>query len=368
VNDASSLTGRLGHRETALLLIVVLDARIFLGLPRAMAEIGGTASWLVVSVACAVALLAYLLLDALLARFPGDDLIAIAQHVAGPLTMPIGLTFFAFFLAITANIIRLFAETFVIGILPHTPIGTIAGFLLVLLVLAGYFGLEAITRLAMLYAPYIFFFLLLIFVSVAPNANPLNLTPIWGSGLTAIVRDSLPRSSIFAELVLMGFLAPMLREQSRRRWVGLMALIASYLVMVLNAVVYTMVFDYPGTARLVFPIYQLTRLIALMEFFQRVEAVFVFLWFFTAAIALSALFYAVAYTFTRTFALSTHRPILFPMAVIVYAISLLPGSFAQVARFDADFIRVYGWMPAFLLPAILLGLAILRGKKGRTNP
>ncbi|MCL6615264.1 MAG: spore germination protein, partial [Firmicutes bacterium] len=225
-------------------------------------------------------------------------------------------------------------------------------------------GLETISRLAILYAPYLLLFLAVIFFIVLPNANPLYLTPIFGYGLGRIVPQGLLRSSIFAEIVLLGFFAPALREEKHRRGVGLWALVASYLLFLASSLVFTAVFDLPGAAEAFFPVYQLARLISLAEFFQRAEAIFIFLWFFSAVIELATIFYTAVYVLCRTFYLPSHRPLLFPLAVIVYSGSLIPDSFADAFRMDSDWLRVYGWIPAFLLPALLLCLAILRGKRG----
>ena len=148
--DFPATQGHLGHYETSVMLIIVMASRIFLGLPRLMAIIGGTASWLVITIAAAGGLLGYLVIDALLARFPGLDLIQIARRLIGGFAPLLGLVFFLFFLAVTALVTRQFAETFVVGILPRTPIGVIGGLLLVLLVFASYLGLETISRLAIL--------------------------------------------------------------------------------------------------------------------------------------------------------------------------------------------------------------------------
>lgn len=356
--------GKLGHRETAVMLAITISARIFLWLPNLLAALGGPAGWLVATVAFGGALLGYFFLDRLLSRFPGLDLIDIGREVLGGFNVFFGLLFFLFFLAVLSATARQFAETFIVGILPRTPIGVISGLLLVLLVFAAYMGLETISRLAMLYAPYLLLFLVLIFLLVLPNANPLYLTPVFGFGLRRIFLRGLPRSSIFAEIVLLGFFAPALREEKHRRRVGVWALGVSYLLFLVSTVIFTAVFDLPGAAESFFPVYQLARLISLAEFFQRAEAVFIFLWFFTAVIELAAIFYATAYILCRTFFLPSHRPLLFPLAVIVYSMSFIPDSFARALRLDVDLLRVYGWVPAFLFPALLWAGAVLRGKKG----
>ncbi|NLG85386.1 MAG: GerAB/ArcD/ProY family transporter [Firmicutes bacterium] len=326
--------GKLGHRETAIMLAITISARLFLWLPNLLAAIGGPAGWLVLTVAFGGAMLGYFFLDRVLARFPGQDLIDIGREVLGGFHVLFGLAFFLFFSAILSTTARQFAETFVVGILPRTPIGVVYGLLLILLVFAAYMGLETISRLAMLYAPYLLLFLTVIFLLVLPNANPLYLTPLWGFGLRRIILGGLPRSSIFAEIVLLGFFVPALREERHRRGIGFWALGVSYLLFLVSTLIFTAVFDLPGAAESFFPVYQLARLISLAEFFQRAEAVFIFLWFFTAVIESAVLFYAAVYVRCRTFSLPSHRPLLFPLAVIIYSVGFIPDSFAQALRFD----------------------------------
>ncbi|MGE5599564.1 MAG: GerAB/ArcD/ProY family transporter [Bacteroidota bacterium] len=363
-NKAPIGTGHLGHRETIALLIIAIASRLFLGLPRIMATVGGTAGWLVVTIAFGAALLGFLLLDLLLARFPGDDLLGIARRIVGPFAPAVGLILFLFLLATVSLVTREFAEIFIVGILPRTPIGVVGGLLLVLLVFASYMGLETISRLAILYAPYLLLFLSLIYVLVLPNASLLNLAPLWGSGLSRMALPGLARSAVFAEIVLLGFFAPQLRETRRRRTVGFLSLVGSYLIFLVTTLVYSMVFDYPGTTGIFFPVFQMARLISIVEFIQRIEAVFIFIWFFSAVIGMAAVFFTAAYIYARTFGLATHRPLLFPLAVVVYGLSLLPGSFSTAVRLDADYVRLYAWGPAFVLPGVLLILAVLRGQKG----
>lgn len=356
--------GRIGQYEITVLLVITISARVFLGLPRIMAETGGTAAWLVVTIAFLPALLGFLVLNHLLNRFPERDLIGIARETLGAFAPAVGLLLFAFYQAETALVTREFAETFIVGILPRTPIGVITGLLLVLLVFASYMGLETISRLAFLYAPYLVMFLALIFLFAAPSADLRNLTPFLGLGVPRMILPALAKSAIYTDIILLGLFARALRARNKHRAVGLRALIASYILFLISTLITTAVFDYPATAKVLFPIYQLARLISPAEFFQRTEAVFIFLWFFAAVISLSFYFYTMSFVLCRTFSLRTHRPLLFPLAVVTFALSLLPDSFAAAVRIGAGFLRYYGWIPAFLLPGTLLAVAVVRGKKG----
>lgn len=359
-----STQGHLGQNELATLLIVVISSRVFLGLPHLMSIIGGNAAWLTLTIAFLTALGVYFLLDLLLERFPGRDLIDIARQTTGFFHYAISLILILFFLAVTALVTRIFAEIFVVGILPRTPIGVITGCLLILLIWAAYMGLETISRLAVLYSPYLLLFMSLILLLVLPNIDSIYLFPILGRGLGRTILPAMAKSSVFADIVLLAIYAPSLRERDRRRKLGIKVLAGSYLVMLAVTLIFGLVFPYPASAKLLLPVFQLARLISLAEFFQRTEAIFIFIWFFVAVISLATAFYTISYLLCRTFRLTTHRPLLFPLAVLVFALSLLPRSFAAAIQLDSDLLRYYGWIPGFATPLLILLLALLRGKKG----
>ena len=75
-----------------------------------------------------------------------------------------------------------------------------------------------------------------------------------------------------------------------------------------------------------------------------------------------ALFYGASVSLARGFKLPVYRPLLFPLAVLVYGLNFLIPSFAAVAFLDATILRDYGW--AFALPTLVWLLVKLRSKGG----
>jgi len=355
---------KIGHREALTLLVTLMSGQVFLSMPRNMALLGDTAGWMIVLLAGIFSLIGYYFLATLLEKYPDQDILQISQFICGKfLGTIIGTVFFLFFLTISSLMLRQFAESFIISILPNTPISVISLFFLFLLIYGTLQGIETLTRVAWFFGPYLLLAFIITIGFSMPYADLELLLPILGKGPLPILKHSALHTSLFSNIILLGIIAPKIREQTKTFRTGLYSLI---LAIVINTVVTAAVlitFNYTSTSKLVFPIFQLTRLITLGEFIQRVEAIFVFLWFFTAAILMGGMFYGTIISFSHSFGLSNYRPLVFAMAVLIFCISLIPNSMTETVNLDAFIISKYYPLISFGIP-LLLWIASRFKKKG----
>ena len=110
-----------------------------------------------------------------------------------------------------------------------------------------------------------------------------------------------------------------------------------------------------------FPLYFLARLVYLGRFLQRTEALIVMFWILAALIRLSALMSATAISLAGALRLPDYRPLLFPLATILSALSLLPKDYVAVLRLDREWMRPLGFA-VLAVPLLLWLLAVVRGK------
>ncbi len=328
---------QIGYREALIMLTIMLTGKIFLSFPRNLALLGNGAGWIILLLAGIFSLIGLYFLQQILMRYPEQNIVEIAQTCFGKyLGMAAGLVIFLFFLLLTAVYLRQFAESFILAILPRTPISVITGVFLLLLILAMLQGIEALSRVAILLGPYLLAALIIIVGFTLPQMHLGNLSPILGPGLVPIFKYSVFEISSFAELLLLGIIAPLIRKKQERYKVGLYSLVISILVNTGVVAAVVMIFNYNAARRLMFPMFQLTRLISFGEFIQRVEAVFVFLWFFWAGIQLGGLFYGALTSFAQTFKIKDYRPLIFPLAVLVFTASLIPSSMTQAVEWSGS--------------------------------
>jgi spore germination protein KB len=360
---------KIGHREAMALLTVIISGKVFLSFPRDMALLGDAAGWLIIILAGLFSLIGFYFLNALLTRFPSKNLIEISLKVTGPFFGSIfGLAIFFFFLVMTSLVIRMVAELFILSVLPRTPISIIMLFFLGLLVYGTLLGIETISRVAWFYGPYLLLALLAILGFTLPRANPVFLTPILGPGPLPLLKNSFIYTSMFAEILLLGLIAPLIRKKEKIFGVGLFSILISTFAISMVTLVSILVFNYIAVSRLVFPTFQLARLITFGEFVQRVESVFVFMWFFSAGIQLGGLFYASVVSFAGTFQIKNYRPIVFPMAILVFCLSLIPASMTETLHINDFILSGFYLLVGFGIPFLLwLISTIFKKRLGESN-
>ena len=183
---------KIGHREALTLLATLMSAKVFLSFPRDMALLGGAAGWLIILFAGIFSLIGFYFLNGLIHKFPTRNIIQISHQLTGNIIgTTLGLAIFSFFLLLTSLMLRKFAESFILAILPRTPISVIILVFLVLLIYTASLGIETLSRVAWFFGPYLLIALLTILVFSLPQGSLLNLTPILGTGPGAILKNSL---------------------------------------------------------------------------------------------------------------------------------------------------------------------------------
>jgi len=359
--------GHIGLLEGAVLVYAILSAKLFISSPGFLIEAGGPAAWQAALVMTAVGLLALLPLGALVRRFPGQGLFRISEEVGGPFlgglfTLYVTLWFFAN----AVNGVRNFTETYIGTVLPNTPPSVLTATAVACMVYASYRGLESICRATQVLLPVILAGILLVLVFSMPRLQISRLYPFWGHGIMATAAGGAYYAGMVGEAVILLALGYSFREVKQVRRAGMIGVALFGLLTALTVAVLVMIFGAPDAAQQPFPLFNLSQLVYLGRFLQRTEALMVMFWFFNVAVRLSLLFHASVVSLTGLLKLPMYRPVIFPMAVLVIATSLLPEDSLVVLRIMRDWLIPAG-LGVLFVPAALLALALVRGKGGQSH-
>ncbi len=361
--------GHLGYRETIAFLTIVLSTKLFLTYPRNIILEGQTAGWMIAVVDLLFTLLAVLPILSLLKAYPELTLIEITEKFGGAFSgIIVSLLMFSYFLVITCLVLRQFMETIIAAFLPTTPISILTIFFLIGIIYPCYQGIESMSRGAWLLTPFIVFGTLGVLLLVLQNANIDYLFPFWGAGLPTIIQKGAGTSSLLGEILLITLLNPYLRDRGKVTTILYSSLLVAGSLIIANLVVFLMVFPYPTALTLGdYPLYILARQIYFGRFLQRVEAFFIFIWVFSMLINVSALFYGSAVSLARGLKLPFYRPLLFPLAVLVYGLTFLIPNFPTSVWLNEYHLHHLAWVFSYALPALVWLLATLRSKGGTRN-
>jgi spore germination protein (amino acid permease) len=356
--------GRIGVHGTVCLVVIAMSNKVLFSSVSRFADFTATSAWLMTLISCASACVLFGFVYLLLKRFPGKNLMEIFDAVLG---RAVGFVFsFTFVIAILfccAMLLREFADVCREYVFPNTPPSMITTAMLLPVVMASYFGLESITRFAKITAYFSLTAFVLVIAMDIPNFNTSNIFPVMGFGIDVTLKQGLMLTCTYSEVIFIAILASSLQGIKHVKKSGYFSLVISGLIISIGLFVSVLVLSYPLVQEQMSPLYVLARQISIGEFFQRMDPLFLFLWFVTTIITVGIEFYCAISVYSKAFRLQNHRPIILPAAVAVYAVSFIPKDFTVVEA-ALLFIRTYGIFVVFGMPIIALVVSLLRKKKG----
>lgn len=360
--------GHFGSSEAFSLITIVLITKIFYASPLAIINQLGTAAWYGTLVSCTTALSVFTLVYFLMKRFPGQDLYQIFEIVTGKVVGKTLILIFAFYLLYKTgvNIAEFLAILKVYG-LPFTPPSfLIAAFLLVVIAMA-YVGLEGIARVANLFFPMVMGGLVLILLLSIPNYDFNFLKPYLGYGLRETIITGMIRASAYDEIIFLAIIINSIHGLKKFKKVGLSSLILTGLVFSTCLACILAAFQFTVGSEHLSGMFQLSRVIYLTRFLQRVEAIFLIIWVVTSVVMVSFIFYITLSSYCRAFNISNHRPLILPFAFLTFLVAMFPDNIAEVLEIHVKVLREFSSLILFSIPVMVLVIALIRGKKGAIN-
>lgn len=191
-----------------------------------------------------------------------------------------------------------------------------------------------------------------------------NIFPILGNGLGKTLNIGVQRSSVYAEVVVLGVVAASLQGSKNIKRAGVISVILSGLLIAAGLLAELLLFSYETAKENSAPLYALSRMIKYGVFFTRLDPLFLILWSTALVITVSVLFYAAVSMFCQSFHLPDKRPVIVPMTIILFAAAMAPRDFTTIVFELVEGARRANWIVFFGLPMIALITAVIRKKKG----
>lgn len=349
--------------------VIYIAAKIFLAFPRTIAEIGHTAAWMIVAVATIAACISWLGILALLSHHPGKSLMHATEASLGPwVGSLVNLAYAGFFFYVTFIVLRQFGENIVAAILPRTPLPVVLLAFLGAIVYGALLGIEAIARSAWIVMPFMVIGVMTLLAGGLYTFHGLNaLTPFWGPGLIPVVGWGLVKVSLFGEILVIALLAGQFRSRRDLAQSGWWTLMLSAFFFLITVVAHSYVFPYPASAKISFPLLEISRVIITGRWLQRLEAIFFIIWVLAGALKLAISLYGCARVLAHVMKLPQFQHLVVPLALLSYSAALLPPSLPAAVQLDAELLRNWGWVVTVGLPLITWMVAALRGRQEQTH-
>lgn len=256
---------------------------------------------------------------------PDKNIIEISQQVLGKwLGRAVGGYYLFFFIIAASTYVREIEDFMCTQIYEGTPGGVIRFMSIVLLVYGLRLGLETVGRAAQVFFPLFALFLVALMVLLFPQVRLDRVYPM----LTTPLPDMLHSIMIgvfypFGEICVFFMVYPYTRKNSKiNRDIFIALCIGSVglnLILFLSLTVLGVYFSEHNF----YAAYTLAQKINIANFLQRLEALMATAWIITTYFKTALYFYAFVLGTAQIFKLKSHRPLIFPVAFLIYGLSQL---------------------------------------------
>lgn len=320
-----TLNKKLEKKQVICMLVNLICIKMIMTYPRIMAEKIANASWLNIIYVALAALLLFFIITKLYKSEYGNPVEA-AEKIGGKWFKRLTGVIFSIMLILNMSYItRAYPEMVKTVLLIETNMSVIVIMYILAIAAGAYFSIESIARIHAIFIPLSAFVLIGFFLLSLPYCRINNLMPILGNGPYSIFGSGLFFVSIFSDLIVLSFLMSDMKTKRDIKNSGYTSIIISAVVSLFIMGTYNLIYPYPISTEFLFPVYQISRLVRVGNFFQRLEAFFQLVWSIGMYLYASLYICIISKIIVQSFDLKFHRPLIFPIAIIVWLISFLVG-------------------------------------------
>jgi spore germination protein KB len=356
-----------GSRSLAACGMMLVETQAYHPLMVVLLQRGQTAAWMLALLSGLLAALSIWPVAAVLRRFPGRTIIEIADMTLGRgAAVAAGLLLAGSLSFIGGMILRETSEMAITAAYPHTP-QTVATVTILLGAVYVAWGNGAhLVRLTRILLPMLLGSVLLVVVFNVAWGRMSHLLPLWGPGIPTLLAGVPSLASFYAPLALLSLLADGVSDRQKAVWWLPGAALASGLVTCLQALVLSIIYPYPLGNSFTFPFHVAARLVLGGRFFERVEAVWLFMWVGSTVVLSGALLYGSSLAVAQAFRMPRHTMAVPALAVVVLTVAFFSRNQSETVAWHAQAAPLL-FAVTLALPALLALIAALRGPRRRSH-
>lgn len=353
----------LGRKELLCVLINLFTVKMLFTYPRNMVILSGNAAWLQCLFVSLIFLLIYVVSITLYEKIGKINIIEACKKIGGkPLKIIVGLVISIILFSNISITTRAFPESIKIVLLPLTPVKIISLVFLSVSAIGAYIGIYSVSRIHSLFIPIVGILMILFALLLIPYADINNLFPILGTGTQNIFLYGIESISIFGDLIVLFILMPFFENFNMIKKTGRSAVIISGIVSTVIVLLYNLIYSYPASTEFLFPVYNMSRIIRIGDFFQRLEAFFEFIWSISILLYSSIYIFTICYLWKEIFDLKYYKQLIFPVTVIMGSLSFIPSSMVDLLLIG-ELVSKFSMPISFLIPIIISIFYRIKNKK-----
>ncbi|MFC9539848.1 endospore germination permease [Lysinibacillus sp. NPDC056959] len=252
-------------------------------------------------------------------------------------------------------------------IMPETPTMAFAFMFSIIIIYAAFLGIEVFARSAeILFAIFILIFIFFV-IFITPSIQIENIQPIMETSKKSLFFSMIRFISLFSfplAVLLMIFPSTVNVQKSAQKGYYIGTIIGGIALITIIALS-ILVLGPVNTASRTFPSYALAQRISIGNFLQRIEVIMAAMWIISIYIRTFMYFYASVIGIAQIFKIKNHRPLIFPLGMIILGISqIVHPNIIHSNIYNRDIWPIFSFILMILLPLLLLIVAKIRKING----
>ena len=322
---------KIGTLEGISLILMVIISHLLLNIPQTIINTCGTSSLNIIYLSI-IAILICCLIVWLMKKFPGCDIIDISDYLGGRvLKTLIGFILIGYILFFAAILLRNAIEALKIIYYFNSKVTFVAIFFIITPIIANIFGERAIIKCNLIITPIIIIVLLIAFISVTPLFVWQRIFPIFGYGINnTFGADGLSNIFAFNGLLVIMLLVPLLSKPKNFKKISITAISITSVLLFLFVTTLLLAFPYVLSIESITPIYLMVVNTQFSTFFQRPEALFIFVWILFFMSYLNVIIMFSLKMFKKVAKIENTKPLSYSFSTLLFIFAFIPVGMTEV--------------------------------------
>ncbi|MEH7117157.1 endospore germination permease [Neobacillus vireti] len=315
-------------------------------------------AWISIVIAGLVGIAITFLATTLSSQYPNQTMIQFSQTILGKwLGKLMMIPYFLLWFSVIGVIVREFGDFMITALFHKTPLWVIIFTTMLLLIFITYQGgVEGIGRLSEIVGPIVLLMITVLIILDLGNMNWHYILPIYhDSGFLPILKGSFPpMASFFGESVMMTMFVFFMEKPDKASTRAMWGIGVAVFMVSIGTLAVILTFGPNLPSRLLYPFYDMSRFISVMEFIQNVDIFIVIIWFFSIFIKLALYMFIASYGTAQWFHLKDWRKVVWLLAPISFVMAVSIKNIQVFAHYYDKF-----FVLPFVFPINMIGIPLL---------
>jgi spore germination protein KB len=328
-------------------------------------------SWIAVILAFIATLPILLVYARILKLYPGKNIYDIVLEVFGNFFGKlITLLYVLYSIHLGAMVMRNYSEFISVVAMPQTPQFIFMMFMALLVIYMIKSGIEVLGRWSQFVAPIIIIIIIVVTILSIKDMKLSNIMPIFGDDIKKVPDSAFSMFAFpFAESVLFTTLFSSIKPQDNPYKIFIYSTVIGFVIIIIITIRNILVLGMPLGSSLYFPSYTSTGIIAIGDFFSRMEVLVAISFLLAGLVKICVCVFAATMGIAKIFNMKDNKSLATAATLLMLTLALIIYKSTMEMFAFIDIYKYYAFPFQVILPLIILAGAEIktRAKKAKEN-